>query len=526
MHDHLGIFDTPPDRREVRLALALVVPLFVLLPIILAAPDVRLPRIDAFIPVVDAIMILGDLITALLLYVQATVFRSRGLTVLASGYIFTALMLVAHLLTFPGAFAAEGLLGAGLNTTGWVANFWRAALPIAIILYVLLKQADLSAQPRTERPPAKIVLGAFAAIVLAAAAILLATIGHDLLPPLFVERDVLDEANWATVTYVLMTLFVVATAVLWRQRKSVLDMWLLVALATWVIHGVLNMQAWGRFTVNYYCQFGMLLFSHLVVMLALLGESGRLYARLALSVMAQKRERDARLMSMDAVAAAISHEVGQPLSAVNINALAGLNWLTRPRPDLEKAINALHAALDAGHRAFDIIKGIQAMFAKEVGTATRFSLNGLVRETVSLLGRELTGIKVLLHLARDEALPPILGDRVQLQQVLVNLLTNAIESVGAMRDRPRRIAIRTVPLDDEEVLLEIYDTGLGIPPDEIEQIFETFYTTKATGTGLGLALCRTIVEDHGGRLWASRGRKYGAIFHIQLPRRRSLEAAA
>ena len=525
VQDHLGIYDTPPDRREVQLALALVVSMFVSLPIILTAPNIRLAEVDAVVPMVDAIMILGDLITATLLYVQAAVFRSRALTVLATGFVFSALMLAAHLLTFPGAFAPDGLLGAGINTTGWIANFWRAALPIAVILYLMLKRAD-SAQPPGERPAARIILGLSAAIALAAAATLLATIGHDLLPSLFVDRYDVETSNLTKLNYAFVALLIITITILFRQRKSVLDMWLLVALSAALSHTLLNLQASGRFTVYFYCQFGLVVFSHLVVMLALIAESSRLYARLALSVMAQKRERDARLMSMDAVAAAISHEVGQPLSAVNTNALAGLNWLTRPRPDLERAVTALHAALDAGHRAFDIIKGIQAMFANETLKVSQFSLNDLVRETVSLLARELTGITVSLHLARDEALPRILGDRVQLQQVLVNLITNAIESVGVTRGRPRRIAIRTVPLDGEELLLEVHDSGLGIDSDEMERIFETFYTTKATGTGLGLALCRTIVEEHGGRLWASQGKQHGAIFHIQLPRRRSLEAVA
>ena len=293
-------------------------------------------------------------------------------------------------------------------------------------------------------------------------------------------------------------------------------MWLLVALSGWLIQSLLIMTLQGRFTAGWYCLFVMMLFSHLVVMLALIAESNRLYARLALSTAARNREREARLMSMDAVAAAISHEVGQPLTAVTTNAMAGLNWLTRARPDPEKAIKALRATIDAGHRTTDVIKSIRAMFAKGPGTATEFSLNDLVRETASLLDRELAGEKVSLQLALDEALPPILADRVQMQRVLVNLFTNAIESLAATRGRPRRIAIRSVPLDGQDVLLEVSDTGIGIAPEEMARIFDAFFTTKATGTGLGLSLCRTIVEEHGGRLWASPGEKHGATFHLQL----------
>ena len=150
--DHLGLFDTPPDRQQIRFSLVIVGLLFAALLLILPVRDIRLRQIDAFIPMIDAIMFLGDLIIATLLYVQATVFRSRALTVLASGYVFTALMLIPHALTFPGAFAPDGLLGAGVSTTAWIYIFWRAALPIAVILYVLFKRADPSAQPGAERP--------------------------------------------------------------------------------------------------------------------------------------------------------------------------------------------------------------------------------------------------------------------------------------------------------------------------------------------------------------------------------------
>jgi len=513
--DRLGLFDTPPNRKQIRFSLAIVCVLFAAFVVTLPVRDVRLPEMPAFVPMVDAIMFVGDLITATLLYAQAAVFRSRALTALASGIVFAALLLVPHALTFPGAFAADGLLGAGVNTTAWIYTFRRTAFPVAAILYVLLKRADAAGQTGTPRPAAEVGIGVLAAFALSAAAALLATNGHDLLPPFFVNRGELFYSGVFWHQSVLGALPLVAIVVLFRNRSSVLDMWLLVAASGWLIQTLLIITLESRFSVGWYSLFAITLFSHLIVMLALIAESNRLYARLALSTAARDREREARLMSMQAVAAAISHEVGQPLSAVITNATGGLNWLTRKRPNPEMAIKALHATIDAGKRATDVTKSIRAMFARRPGVPSEFDLNDLVRETASLLDRELAVEKVSLRLALDQALPPIQADRIQIQQVLVNLLTNAIDSLRQSA-RPHRIAIRSAPLDEHNVLLEVSDTGVGIAPEEMTQIFHAFFTTKPSGTGLGLSLCRTIVEEHGGSLWASRGEEHGATFHLRL----------
>jgi signal transduction histidine kinase len=513
-HEHLGLFDTPPNRRQVQFSLAVVGLLYLASLPLLAVGDFRLPEAGAFIPTVDAIMFVGEVITATLLYSQAGVFRSRALAILGTGYLYTALLLIPHALTFPGAFSRNGLLGAGVNTAAWIAVLRYPAFAIAVILYVRSKDAGSAARPETA---AALNIGAHvaAAILLGTAAILLTASG--VLPDFLVDRARVIRSHVVGYQAVLTALWVVAFVMLWRRRSSVLDLWLLAALAGWLLQSVLNMLEGGRFTAIWYWFYAVTLFSHLVVMLALVSESARLYARLALSNSAWNREREARLMSIDALAAAVSHEIGQPLTAVAIHQNEGLKWLTGERPDVERAIRSLRAAIEAETLATGVIRSIRATFARRTGQRAEVGLDDLVHATVPLLESEMADAGVSLTLALGEAPPPVLADRVQLQLVLINLLTNAIEALDVAGDRPRQIRIGLDTLESRAVVLEVSDNGVGIPREHMAQVFEPFFTTKPSGSGLGLSLCRIIVEAHGGRLWASPGDEHGATFHVELP---------
>jgi signal transduction histidine kinase len=515
-HEFLGLFDTPPSGKENAFALAIVGMLFLAYLAVLPVANVRFGEVQAFLPTICGIMFVGDLIVAALLFAHAAVFKSRALTLLASGYVFTGLILIPYALTFPGAFAPNGLLHAGPDTAGWLIMFRRWASPLLVILYVSLKQADSTTTPELQRTIAPVIVYVSAATALAAALTLLTTAGRDLLPPMLVNHSDVIVPRLLAFSISMIALLAVAMGMLLRRRTSVLDTWLLVSLATLLVMTLLNMPLHARFTFGWYGMLLLMLFSHLFVLLALIGESNRLYVRLALSTAAHNRERDARMMSVDGVAAAISHEIGLPLTAVSLSASAALNSLTREKPDSEKAIRSLRDTVSAAQRAFAVTKSIRAMFGDKSNVVCEFDINDLVRETASLLDREMAAHRVSLRLALEEPLPPVLANRVQIQRVVVNLLMNAIESLTTTEGRARRIAIRSAAADHDSLQVEISDSGPGIAAEAMTHIFEPYFTTKSSGTGLGLSLSRTIVESHGGRLWATRAEDGGATFHLEL----------
>ena len=238
----------------------------------------------------------------------------------------------------------------------------------------------------------------------------------------------------------------------------------------------------------------------------------------ALQEMRAELARNARVNQMVAMTGSIAHEINQPLSAIVANASAGLRWLERTTPDVDETRTVLQEIVDEGHRAGEIIKGIRAMFRADDKSRVSVDLNELLREVLVLTQDERRNGQIEVHTELDENLPSVTGDRVQLQHVLFNLMTNAIDAMESVTDRNRILRVKSNPNGSAGVLITVEDSGIGIAPENINRIFSAFFTTKSHGMGLGLAICRSIVESHGGRLSASPNYPHGATFQIVLPR--------
>jgi signal transduction histidine kinase len=221
--------------------------------------------------------------------------------------------------------------------------------------------------------------------------------------------------------------------------------------------------------------------------------------------------------ALDEFTASVAHEVNNPLAAIIINGQTCLRWLDHEKPQLERARKGLAAMIGNALRLSDIIWQLRALCTKTDIQRIALNLKEVIEEVVQLIEPEVRRNKVLLRLDLPSDLPSVLGDRVQLQQLMINLLINGIQAMTSVSERPRELLVRSQPQSPGEVVIVVQDNGNGIDPDHFDRLFSAFFTTKAGGTGVGLTICRSIIEAHGGRIWASRNSGYGAAFHFALP---------
>lgn len=522
------LLNQPAGRGERRRALAVLVASAVVFVVLAPLARVPLAQVPAFIPVYESALVLVDLITAVLLFGQYRILRSRALQVLGCAYLFTALMAIGHAATFPGLFAPGGLLGAGPQSTAWIYMFWHSGFPLYVLAYAVLKRDERPAPPPNTVAERAAALGVPALTVLLCAGLLwLATGGQAALPAIMAGNHY-TPAMLVTVGSVWL-FSLSALVVLWRQRsRSVLDLWLIVVLCAWLFDIALSaMLNGGRFDLGFYAGriYGLVACS--VVLLELLLENSSLYARLAqaheserlkgLDLMAARDEAQAANQAKSLFLASMSHEIRTPM-----NAIVGLTHVV-----LESELDAtqrdyLGKVQTSSKALLALLNDILDYSKIEAGKVSLESEEFSPEETVENVGNlfsakvEEAGLELLFEV--DKSIPQrLLGDSLRLTQVLNNLLGNAIKFT------PRGeivISAETVARTDDRVQLRfsVRDSGIGLSDEQAGRLFQVFsqadqsVTRRYGGTGLGLAICKRLVELMGGSIGVTSAPGVGSTF--------------
>jgi signal transduction histidine kinase len=514
----------PPRPTHRRAAFA--VSTFLLAGFVITVPfaEVMLPQLDIYIPLVATVMFLNDLITASLLLVQFSIARSRSLLLLANGYLFTALVVAVFGLVWPGAFHPTGLFGAGPQTVPWLYLVWHAGLPTSVIVYALLKSKEHKKPPVVQGSAGMLIFASGTCNVLIVCGLTwFVTRFQDVLPRLMTTFHRSSEFSHFG-TGAILIVSIGALVLQWRRRRrSVLDLWLSVVTLAWLLGAVMLFAIGARYDVAWYAAPGFSVVSAIPVLLVLLSESLMLHAQLDRTERERLRQLEAdlahmnRLSIMGEQAASLAHEVKQPIAAARNNACAALHFLDRHPPDLDEVREALGSVVGDADRAGDIIDRIRDHIKKAPSRKDRFDLNKAINEVIVLAQGAITTNRVSIQTRLTDGLFPVQGDRVQLQQVVLNLILNAIEAMSSIDDTARELSISSEQSQADGVYVAVRDSGPGIDPDHLERVFEAFYTTRSGGMGMGLSICRSIIDAHGGQLWAEANEPRGAVFQFTLP---------
>jgi signal transduction histidine kinase len=509
------LVDLPPSARQSWLAVSVAAVALIAFGVVIPFVGRPLVELNALFPSLDAIVFVIDLITSVLLFSQFSISRSYLLLVLANGYLFTALIVIPHALTFAGAFSATGLLGANIQTGSWLFIFWHLGFAVSLLIYALLrgaKQATPTSEASALRAIGWSVAGVFGLVY---GLTWLATEGAKFLPPIILDGRRISSLVIYPISFTML-ISAAPIVVLWTRRRSVLDQWLMVVALVFILELALSgLLPSVRFGVGFYAGRVFSLITSSIVLIVVLAETTWLYARLAHTNAMLLRERNNKLMNMEAMAASIAHEVRQPLAAIAINGAATLNFLKLTPPDLAEAESAVKRTVGASHRANEIFENIRALFGKAELKKEQLDVNSLIGEVLRALEPEIErhGIETRIELASN--LPRAVGHKGQLQEVISNLVHNAIEAMDSV-DGHRILKVKTELNTSNAISVTMEDTGPGLSSGEAKTIFDAFVTTKSRGMGLGLAICRMIVERHEGKLSVSPADPRGAIFQIVL----------
>jgi signal transduction histidine kinase len=505
---------TPSQRRA---AVGAMLFLFFLALAVAPFAQIQLERIDAFVPVLQTVLSIADFLTASILFAQYPLQPQRSLLAIGSAYLFSGSFAFLQTLTFPGGYAPAGVMGDGFNSPAWFFVLWHTTFPLAILVYALLKDRHESEAVSQGSPGLAIAATLISVFSIVAVASWTVTAGVSHLPS-FYTGSITQRTRLGDKTDIaLLLLGATVVMVLFARRRTMLDLWLIVTLMASMPSFLVAAAASSvRFSLGWYAARGFALIASCMLLSVLLTELMVLYSRLASALTLQRRERTNRLMSVDAATAAIAHEIRQPLGTIALNANTALNQVRAEPPDMDDVDAMLEEIEAASHRAGAIITSVRQLFGSRPEQRKKLRLGGVAEHALSLMQHELRVNEVRIRADFPPDLPEVFADATQLQQVILNLVKNAVDAMQSVPADARFLQVATQLDGPFAVRLTVQDTGIGISEESEARIFDPFYSTKPSGMGLGLAICRTIVEDHGGELRLSASSAHGSTFDIIL----------
>lgn len=508
----------PATAAQNRTAVGVIAVLLITAILIAPFANTQLARVDAFVPVLQTVLAAADLLTAILLFAQYVILPQRALLAVASAYLCSAAFTFLQTLAFPGGYAAAGLFGDGYNSPAWFFVLWHVTFPLGILVYTFLKNTGQSARQAGESAGMAMGLTILAVLIAVTGLTWLVTARVADLPAFYVASVTLQTPLGNQVNVGLLLWYGLVLAVLFSVRRTILDVWLVVILAAWMPNFLVAAIASSvRFSLGWYAARGFALIASFMLLSVLLTEMMVLYSRLANAFSLLRRERANRLMSVDAATAAIAHEIRAPLGAIMLNASTALAQLRSKEPALDEMDAIVKDIEHDALRANEVISSVRAVFKSAPEKRTAARLEDLARHALSLAEPDLLASRVSVATGFADAPVEVQANAVQLQQVILNLIRNAIEAMDTVTPAARRLRLTTGIRDASTALLSIRDTGTGIAEENRDRIFDAFFTTKHSGMGLGLAICRTIVEGYGGTLELAASGPNGSTFEVTLP---------